>query len=69
MWYVSIWFQLPAAWHESFGPAVNDGTFVVSTYAYTEGLLGPAVGAHVQGAKAPGYGTWANKPEVPWYIQ
>lgn len=65
LWYVSIWFELPADWREKFGPLVNDDTFVVSAYAYTEGLLGPAVGAHPQGAKPPGYGTWAYPPEIP----
>ncbi len=36
--------------------------FVVSPDAYTEGLLWPAIGAHPTGAKAPGYGSWANPP-------
>jgi hypothetical protein len=36
--------------------------FVVSPDAYTEGLLWRAIGAHPSGAKAPGYGSWANPP-------
>ncbi|MFH8976229.1 hypothetical protein [Streptomyces sp. NPDC017890] len=36
--------------------------FVVSSDAYTEGLLWRAIGAHPSGAKAPGYGSWANPP-------
>lgn len=36
--------------------------FVVSPDAYTEGLLWRAIGAHPTGAKAPGYGSWANPP-------
>jgi hypothetical protein len=64
MWYVAIWFELPRAWHDQFGPLANDDTFVVSTYAYPEGLLAPAVGAHPQAAKAPGYGTWADPPQI-----
>ncbi|TRV81005.1 hypothetical protein FKN01_04485 [Streptomyces sp. 130] len=36
--------------------------FVVSPDAYTEGLLWRAIGAHPAGAKAPGYGSWANPP-------
>ncbi|NYV73593.1 hypothetical protein [Streptomyces sp. UH6] len=36
--------------------------FVVSPEAYTEGLLWRAIGAHPSGAKAPGYGSWANPP-------
>ncbi|MFE5901212.1 hypothetical protein ACFQ67_27870 [Streptomyces sp. NPDC056488] len=46
---------------------VHDGDrretpFVVSPDAYTEGLLWRAIGAHPSGAKAPGYGSWANPP-------
>ncbi|WP_037853515.1 hypothetical protein [Streptomyces sp. NRRL S-340] len=36
--------------------------FVVSSDAYTEGLLWRAIGAHPSGAKAPGYGSWATPP-------
>jgi hypothetical protein len=36
--------------------------FVVSPDAYTEGLLWRAIGAHPSGAKAPGYGSWADPP-------
>jgi hypothetical protein len=36
--------------------------FVVSPTAYTEGLLWQAIGAHPAGAKAPGYGSWAEPP-------
>ncbi|GAA2564643.1 MULTISPECIES: hypothetical protein [Streptomyces] len=49
-------------------PAVPDDSqpegsqFVVSPDAYTEGLLWRAIGAHPAGAKAPGYGSWANPP-------
>lgn len=38
--------------------------FVVSPDAYTEGLLWRAIGAHPSGAKAPGYGSWANPPAL-----
>lgn len=38
--------------------------FVVSPAAYTEGLLWPAIGAHPMGAKAPGYGSWAEPPAI-----
>ncbi|WP_405896184.1 hypothetical protein OG242_00270 [Streptomyces sp. NBC_00727] len=38
--------------------------FVVSPEAYTEGLLWRAIGAHPSGAKAPGYGSWANPPTL-----
>lgn len=41
--------------------------FVVSPEAYTEGLLWRAIGAHPSGAKAPGYGSWANPPTFEDY--
>lgn len=56
LWYTSIWFEMPP------DPARKNERFIPFTYAYPEGLLGPAVGAHVQGAKAPGYGSWAERP-------
>ena len=62
LWYTSIWFELPAAWHEKFQTQREDRRFIPFTYAYRESLLAPAVGAHVQGAKAPGYGSWVQPP-------
>jgi len=41
--------------------------FVVSPAAYTEGLLWRAIGAHPAGAKAPGYGSWAQPPDISGY--
>lgn len=41
--------------------------FVVSSEAYTEGLLWRAIGAHPSGAKAPGYGSWVNPPAFENY--
>ncbi|MFF4172365.1 hypothetical protein [Streptomyces sp. NPDC001744] len=40
----------------------SEPPFVVSPDAYTEGLLWRAIGAHPSGAKAPGYGSWAQPP-------
>lgn len=48
------------------GPA-RTAPFVVSPAAYTEGLLWRAVGAHPAGAKAPGYGSWAEPPVIEGY--
>jgi len=67
MWYVSTWYELPQSWRDSYGTPPNDGTFLVDTYAYPEGLLWPAVGAHPPGAKAPGYASWTEKPVIPGY--
>lgn len=44
------------------GRDASKALFVVSPDAYTEGLLWRAIGAHPSGAKAPGYGSWANPP-------
>lgn len=65
LWYSGTWYELPQYWREKFGSLGPDSTHVVSTYAYTEGLLWYAVGAHPPGAKAPGYGTWSRPPLIP----
>jgi hypothetical protein len=65
MWYVGIWYELPPAWTEAFGALGGNVTFTVSAAAYTEGLLWPAIGANPPGAKAPGYGSWADPPRIP----
>lgn len=65
MWYVGIWYQLPATWRQTFGTRENDFMHVVSAAAYTEGLLWTAIGANPNGAKAPGYGSWAQPPRIP----
>ena len=63
LWYTSIWFELPTDWHAKYQTLHEDRSFIPFTYAYPEGLLGPAVGAHVQGAKPTGYGSWKSPPE------
>jgi hypothetical protein len=65
LWYIGTWYELPSAWRESFGTREQDFTHVVSPAAYTEGLLWPAIGANPNGAKAPGYGSWAQPPRIP----
>ncbi len=65
LWYIGTWYQLPYGWSQSFGAREKDVTFVVSPAAYVEGLLWPAIGSHPPGAKAPGYGSWANAPVIP----
>ncbi len=64
LWYSAIWYQLPIEWREKFGARQNDTSFVVSPYAYPEGLLWRAVGANPRGAKPPGYASWNEKPSV-----
>jgi hypothetical protein len=65
IWYVGIWYQLPAAWRQTFGTRENDFMHTVSAAAYTEGLLWTTIGANPNGAKAPGYGSWAQPPRIP----
>jgi hypothetical protein len=65
LWFVGIWYELPAAWREAFGTRDRDFTFMVSAAAYTEGLLWPAIGANPAGAKAPGYASWTQPPRIP----
>ena len=65
MWYLGIWYELPRAWTEAYGALPKNVTFTVSAAAYTEGLLWPAIGANPPGAKAPGYGSWAQPPRIP----
>lgn len=65
LWYVGTWYELPSAWRERFGTREQDFTHVVSPAAYTEGLLWPTIGANPNGAKAPGYGSWAKPPRIP----
>jgi len=62
LWYTATWFQLPPTWRQNFGERPNDRTFVPYTYAYTESLLGPAVGAHPAGAKPTGHQSWTLPP-------
>ncbi|MDB5347062.1 MAG: hypothetical protein JWP89_5439 [Schlesneria sp.] len=59
LWYVGTWYQL-----DKFPNAV-DFKRIVSPIAYTEGLLWRTIGANPSGAKAPGYGSWANPPTIP----
>jgi hypothetical protein len=65
LWYIGTWYQLPGSWHERFGRAGEDRTFIPAPSAYVEGLLWSAIGAHPPGAKAPGYGTWTEAPVIP----
>ena len=65
LWYVGIWYGLPADWIQKYGPLSNNATFMVAPAAYTEGLLWTAIGANPNGAKAPGYASWADAPQYP----
>lgn len=55
LWYVATWYPLAES---------GDEASIVSPQAYPEGLLWRSIGVNPPGAKAPGYGTWAEKPTV-----
>jgi len=62
MWYLGSWSQLPQAWRNQNGAKANDVDQVISAAAYAEGLIWRAIGSHPQGAKQPGFGSWALPP-------
>jgi len=62
LWYLGEWQQLPADWRDRHGAHAADQTCFVSPDAYAQGLVWDAIGAHPQGAKMPGYGSWALPP-------
>jgi hypothetical protein len=63
LWYTGSWQQLPWAWRNEYGANVLDTSRVVSGEAYVEGLVWKAMQTHPQGAKQPGFGSWAIKPK------
>ena len=64
LWYLATWYQLPQSWRDVFGTKENDRTFIITSHAYPEGLLWPAIGVNPPGAKPPGYATWSEPPLV-----
>lgn len=63
LWYTGNWNELPQGWRDAYGVSVADVSAVVSAEAYQEGLMWVAGGTHPQGAKEPGFGTWAEPPK------
>jgi hypothetical protein len=64
LWYAGLWYALPAEWIDRYGAHTAAGTSTVTAAAYQEGLLWRAIGANPPGAKAPGYGSWAQPPRI-----
>ncbi|GAA3076114.1 hypothetical protein FHS39_002629 [Streptomyces olivoverticillatus] len=62
LWYLGVWPQLARSTHRELGRETANAAFVVSPEAYTEGLVWRTFGGHPPGAKAPGFGTWADPP-------
>ena len=67
LWYIGTWHAVPADWIARFAPRAPNCDFVVSPSSYVEGLLWPAIGAHPEGAKAQGFGSWARPPDIPTF--
>jgi hypothetical protein len=64
LWYAGMWYGLPPEWTDRYGARAAAVTSTVTAASYQEGLLWPAIGAHPPGAKAPGYGSWAQPPRI-----
>lgn len=69
MWYLGQWNALPRVWCDAYGGALSDATRIVSAQAYVQSLVWPAFGAHPQGAKPTGYGSWEHPPLIPVNIE
>jgi hypothetical protein len=69
LWYLGVWPQLAAAVHAELRRQNANAAFTVAPQAYVEGLVWRTFHGHPQGAKAPGFGTWAapppGEPELP----
>ncbi|ARF53417.1 hypothetical protein [Streptomyces gilvosporeus] len=64
LWYAGTWYPLPPEWIDCYGARTAAETPAVTAAAYQEGLLWRAIGANPPGAKAPGYGSWAQPPRI-----
>ncbi|WKK23438.1 hypothetical protein QZH56_32750 [Streptomyces olivoreticuli] len=62
LWYLGVWPQLSRPVHAALGREQANVAFMVSPEAYTEGLVWRTFHGHPAGAKAPGFGTWADPP-------
>jgi hypothetical protein len=64
LWYAGTWYALPPEWTDRYGAHAAAETSTVTAASYQEGLLWRAIGANPPGAKAPGYGSWAEPPRI-----
>ncbi|GAA2148948.1 hypothetical protein GCM10009760_41610 [Kitasatospora kazusensis] len=69
LWYLGIWPPLSADVHAELRRQMANTAFTVAPEAYVQGLVWQTFHGHPQGAKAPGFGTWAvpppGEPELP----
>ncbi|KIZ15862.1 hypothetical protein [Streptomyces natalensis] len=64
LWYAGMWYALPPEWTDCYGAHAAGEASTVTAASYQEGLLWRAIGANPPGAKAPGYGSWAQPPRI-----
>lgn len=64
LWYAGMWYRLPPEWTDRYGARAAAEDSTVTAASYQEGLLWRAIGANPPGAKAPGYGSWAQPPRI-----
>ncbi|MFI0484404.1 hypothetical protein [Actinomadura sp. 9N215] len=62
LWYTGAWPRMAPAAHAALRRQMANEEFVVSSSAYTEGLVWRTFHGHPAGAKPPGYGTWSMAP-------
>lgn len=62
LWYLGQWDAMPVDWWADHGGSGDNETRIPSSEAYVEGLVWDAIGAHPQGAKQQGFGTWHFPP-------
>lgn len=62
LWYLGQWNQLPPDWRDAHGASALDQTCIISPDAYAQGLVWKAANTHPQGAKQPGFASWALPP-------
>jgi hypothetical protein len=69
LWYLGVWPPLSAEVHAQLRRQVANDAFTAAPEAYVQGLVWRTFHGHPQGAKAPGFGTWAapppGEPELP----
>ncbi|WP_052442950.1 hypothetical protein [Streptacidiphilus neutrinimicus] len=69
LWYLGVWPPLSAEVHAQLQRQVANDAFTAAPEAYVQGLVWRTFHGHPQGAKAPGFGTWAapppGEPELP----
>ncbi|ONI92259.1 hypothetical protein ALI22I_04690 [Saccharothrix sp. ALI-22-I] len=64
LWYAGMWYGLPPEWTDCYEARTAAETSTVTAASYQEGLLWRAIAANPPGAKAPGYGSWAQPPRI-----